>query len=675
MNKLKYLPQIDSLRAISVIGVIIYHLEINFFDTKLFSGGYVGVDIFFLISGYLITGILYNEFLKREKISFLNFYLRRIRRIIPAILFLLFIVLILSFFLILPKDLVQISEISISNLFFISNIYFHYNQIFYWGDALNINPLLHTWSLSIEEQYYFIFPIIFLICLKIYFIKKNILLFLTISFLFFLLLSNYLSVNHYNFSFYMLPSRVFEFLLGSILVILKINNKLKFNLKHVNSFYGFTIIILSYIFFNDYTTMPSFWTLLPLLGGIIIIIDENKNTFTHVLQNKYIVFIGIISYSLYLWHYPIITFLDYYYIKKNLFYYFYFIFLLVIFSIFSFYFVEQPFRNKLKFSNKKMVMTLSLFFIFIFSLSFYFINSNGFYKNLNTVIKDNIEINPYKLTQEGKICHGRRSNFCNFKSQKAKNDIIFVGDSVAARLAENGLKEDLLNQNYNFLLSTYGGCNFHPGFNLVNKKNHSKRGCSAELQKERLKLIDSKNDSIVIFVGNYTQDFEESFFDNEEGGIIKTPYDSIFQPINKKILKKSERINSLKEGFKNNLYKILNNGNKVVLVYPIPEIGFDVPRKLFINNLINRSFENFSTSHRVFSNRTKQTYKLFDSMNHKNLHKIYPEKIFCNSFIKERCAVYFDNISFFSDVIHPSANGAKLINKLIVDKIEMLSNN
>ena len=472
----------------------------------------------------------------------------------------------------------------------------------------------------------------------------------------------------------MLPSRVFEFLLGSILVIFKINNKSKFNLKRINSFYGLTIIVLSYVFFNDYTTTPSFWTLIPLLGGVIIIIDENQNTFNRVLQNRHIVFIGLISYSLYLWHYPVITFLDYYYIKKNLFYYFYFTSLLVIFSSVSFYFVEKPFRNKLKISNKKMLITLSFFFILIFSASFYFISSNGFYKKLNTVIKDNIETNPYKLTLEGERCHGRRSTFCNFTKQKAKNDIIFIGDSVAARLSENGLKDDLFNQNYNFLISTYGGCNFHLGFNLVNKKNHAKRGCSAGFQKNRLKSINNRNESIVILAGNYTQDFEESFFINNEGGEIKTPFDLIFQPINKKISKKSERIKLLKESFKNNIYKILNKGNKIVLVYPIPEIGWDVPRKLFINNLMNQPFENVSISHSVFKNRTKKTYELFDSINHKNLHKVYPEKIFCNSFIKERCAVYYDNISYFSDVIHPSPHGAKLMNKLIVDKIKTILN-
>ena len=390
MSKLKYLPQIDSLRAISVVGVIIYHLEINLFKTRIFSGGYIGVDIFFLISGYLITGILYYELLEEKKISFSNFYLRRIRRIIPPLLFLLFIVLIFSLFFTLPQDLIKIAEITISNLFSIANIYFYYNHIFYWGDSLEINPFLHTWSLSVEEQYYFIFPIVFLIFFKIDFIKKNIFSVLSVSLLFCFLLSNYLSFKHYNFSFYMLPSRVFEFLLGSILVILKINNKFKFNYKYVNSFYGLIIIILSYIFFNDYTPTPSFWTLIPLLGAAIIIIDE-RNKFSHILQNKYIIFIGLISYSLYLWHYPIIVFLKYFYIKKSFLYYFSFIFFLITFSLTSFFFIEQPFRNKLRVSTEKMLIILSPFFIFVFLISWYFIKTDNFYQKLNPIIKNTIE--------------------------------------------------------------------------------------------------------------------------------------------------------------------------------------------------------------------------------------------------------------------------------------------
>ena len=342
------------------------------------------------------------------------------------------------------------------------------------------------------------------------------------------------------------------------------------------------------------------------------------------------------------------------------------------FSLTSFFFIERPFRDKLRVSAKKMLIILSSFFIFIFLISWYFTKTDDFYQKLNPIIKNTIEKNPYKLTQEGKLCHERRTNTCNFKSPNAKNDIILIGDSVAARLSENGLKEELNNKNFNYLPSTYGGCNFHIGFNLVNKRNFSKRGCRSEFQTERLKLINNRNNSIIILAGNYPHDFEESFFDNEEGGDTRTPYDLVFQPINKIIFQKSERVNLLKEGFKNNLYEILEKGNKVILVYPIPEIGLSVSRKLFINDLIDQSFKNISISHAVFINRTLKTYKLFDSIKHKNLYRVYPEKIFCNSMIKERCVVYFDNISYFSDVVHPSSQGARLINNLIINEIEYM---
>jgi peptidoglycan/LPS O-acetylase OafA/YrhL len=115
---LQYYPLIDSLRAISVIGVIIYHLEINLFGYQFFEGGYLGVDIFFFISGYLITGLIYNEYDKTGKFNFLNFYNRRLRRIIPPIIFLLFFLLIFHYFFYLPDELIKISKITISNLFF-----------------------------------------------------------------------------------------------------------------------------------------------------------------------------------------------------------------------------------------------------------------------------------------------------------------------------------------------------------------------------------------------------------------------------------------------------------------------------------------------------------------------------------------------------------------------------
>ena len=169
----KYRSDIDGLRAVAVLSVIFFHINIIYPNFNYFPGGYVGVDIFFVISGYLITKNLISEINSKNYINTAcNFYIRRLRRIIPA----LFLVLFISFFIfsivLLPNDLITFSKSLLSSIFFISNHFFHLNQISYASETANINPLLHTWSLSVEEQFYLFFPF-FLILIYIFFKKKN----------------------------------------------------------------------------------------------------------------------------------------------------------------------------------------------------------------------------------------------------------------------------------------------------------------------------------------------------------------------------------------------------------------------------------------------------------------------------------------------------------------------
>jgi peptidoglycan/LPS O-acetylase OafA/YrhL len=670
---IEYYPLVDSLRAISVIGVIIYHLDINFFGYQFFGGGYLGVDIFFFISGYLITGLIYNEYDKTGKFNFLNFYNRRLIRIVPPIIFLLFILVIFQYIFYLPHELVQVSKIIISNLFFFSNIYFHYNSFLYWADNSGTNPLLHTWSLAIEEQYYLIFPIFFYLLIK-FFDKKFFLKILILIGLISLLLANYLSLFHYNFSFYMIISRVFEFLLGSI-IFLKKNKIYKFLLRKnlFSQSTGLFIIIFSFVFFNNSMMHPSALTLIPLLGSILILLGK-KNIFLNKFLTSFIIIsIGLLSYSLYLWHYPIITFLKYFYIKKNIWFYIYFLFFLLLLSLFSYYFIEKL-RNlkKIKFNN--LIFTTIFFYLIILMSSITFIFKLGLPNRVPHQVLSTIETKAYKLSQNEKLCHNRRSEFCFFHNTQSINSVIFFGDSVAGRLAEN-IKSDILMRNFNFIPSTYGGCNFYHNFNLLNKRDYKTRGCSLEFQNNRFETIIKNPRSILVLAGNFQRDFEESNFDNEEGGVVTTPFDLFFQYQNKIVHNKRDRLELLKNGFRENVLDLLDRGHFIVLVYPIPEPGWNVARKIYQNYSFDDINKNISTSYEVFKKRTESTYKLFDSIDHPMLFKIYPERLFCNNLLDDRCIIYNNKINYFSDEVHPSLAGSKLINNLIVGKIEYIYKN
>ena len=245
-SKLVYRPEIDSLRALSVGAVIIYHAAI--YNQLFLPGGYLGVDIFFVISGYLISSLIFREFFQTNTFIFQNFFERRARRILPALLFVILLTIPLALKYIYPVSLVDFSKSILSTLGFVSNLYFFFTGQEYAAESGLLKPLLHTWSLSVEEQFYILFPIILVLCFKYF--KNYLLSIIIIGIMLSLLFAENLSIKNPSLNFYVLSSRAWELLLGSLVALLEIKYKKKNTLINSNIFVpiGLILIISSFFF-------------------------------------------------------------------------------------------------------------------------------------------------------------------------------------------------------------------------------------------------------------------------------------------------------------------------------------------------------------------------------------------------------------------------------------------
>ena len=336
--KLIYRPEIDGVRAIAVIAVILYHAQISIFEYQPFKGGFIGVDIFFVISGYLITSIILKELFASNKFSFKKFFERRARRILPVLLTVMLFSLPFAWILLIPSSLIDFCKSIIYSLGFSSNFYFWYSGQQYGAESGLLKPFLHTWSLSVEEQFYILFPIIILITYRYF--KNYLIHILVLGFLVSLGLADWISRNHPSFNFYVLPTRAWELLSGSVLAYFEIKKGYRCNNMRLNSIFSFIGLLLiahSILFFNNENMPhPSLYTLSPIIGTCLIIWYSNKDELiTKILSNKIFIGIGLISYSLYLWHYPIFAFArEANFFDGHILYKFFFIFVSFLLSIF-----------------------------------------------------------------------------------------------------------------------------------------------------------------------------------------------------------------------------------------------------------------------------------------------------------------------------------------------------
>ena len=302
----KYRPEIDGLRAVAVIPVILFHAGFH-----PFSGGYVGVDVFFVISGYLITRIILSD-LREGKFSLARFYERRARRILPALFFVMAVCIPFAWFILMPRDMKDFAQSMIAVSLFSSNILF-YAESGYFAPSAELKPLLHTWSLAVEEQYYIVFPLLMFLIWR--FSRTRVAAVFITIFVCSLLFATWSAYTRPEAGFYLLPGRAWELIIGAAIARFLDGPTALHSSRAATellSGVGLAMIVAAVFVFDRRTPFPGFCALVPTLGAGLIILFAVPGTVVHrLLSSRYLVGIGLISYSAYLWHQPIFAFTKY----------------------------------------------------------------------------------------------------------------------------------------------------------------------------------------------------------------------------------------------------------------------------------------------------------------------------------------------------------------------------
>ncbi len=677
MNNKDYKPQIDGLRALAVLPVIFFHAGF-----KIFQGGFVGVDVFFVISGYLITTIILKE-ISKNKFNLKDFYTRRARRILPALYFVTFISIPFSIFLMTGEDLKFFSKEVISVIAFISNFFFWKNTG-YFSPSSDMQPLLHTWSLGVEEQFYIFFPL-FMIFVSL-FHKKKLILFISIIFILSLTLAQiggnfkiqnlsikspflFLPFEYFwqagSANFYLPFGRIWELMSGSLAAIYLFKNKIKDKKSNnILSLIGFLIIIFSIIVINKNLQYPSIFTLLPVIGTLLVIFFSTKNTILNkLLSLRLLVFTGLISYSLYLWHQPILAFNRIYFDHElSILHSLFLLLIAFIFSIFSWKYIEKPFRNKKKISNKKAInyLIVSALIIVSFSYLIYFEKIKSYQKPLpqniinsfKPTLKNNCFDIDYAHTKE------KMNWFCELGALSKTTSFVVVGDSHALALKPSFDKGALANGKKGMFVG-FSGCPALLDIYSV-RPDRNIRNCRM-LNKKIFEYIKDNKIKKIFLVSRWTY--------YTDGNYEKTN----FSHISKKRKYFSNQNNSrlaFEFGLKNTVEKYENIGVEVIFVHQVPSQVFG-PDFIY-NKAINKNDNNIDINkliklsvdynkHMLLQKFVRDKLKEVKNLNH-NFKEIDLNSFFCDN---KKCKIGTKKASYYSDKNHLSAFGAKAVEKEI----------
>lgn len=653
-----YRPDIDGLRAIAVLGVVLFHAGV-----PGISGGYVGVDVFFVISGYLITNILLRD-LNLENYSIAHFYVRRARRILPALFVVLVATFLLGWFWLLPLEYKQLSSQALSVLFFISNWIF-WRQSGYFDTAAELKPLLHTWSLAVEEQFYLFWPLIlWLVFYKTHRLKLIFWIMISISFL----ISCYLVIFKPNAGFFLIQSRAWELFIGAGLIVYNDLPKRLINYRNSISTTGLMLILLSYVFLNKSSTFPAWNAIWPCLGTALLISAGPSASVNRLLQLPWLVTIGLMSYSLYLWHWPLLTFIRIVHfgelpLNKAL--------VAVVISFFlarlTWQFVEQPFRRGNPTESNRLILTrytLGLCLITLLALAVKM--GDGIQSRMPQRVVD-AQLAAKDVNQAREKCHlgldqadlpiaeecitGNTNNV----------EVLVWGDSHAEALTP-GFSQTKVMTGLGIRQTTKTSCPPLLGVSII-RGTQSYNNCVEFNQAVFEYLAQTPKIKTVILSARWPVYVNESGFGIPE--IISQAPKHKLQTLanNEKISLTGEQ--AFAHSLKITIGKLKQLNKQVVVIGSVPEMQVDIPSCLARKRLYNQPESECGLDTVQVQERLSATdHWISQAANNLNIKAYFPSDVFCS-----KTCIVIDDIDqiLYYDHNHLSAKGSTvLLNRFLI---------
>ncbi|TXH93121.1 MAG: acyltransferase [Rheinheimera sp.] len=634
MAKLEYRGDIDGLRAIAVVLVVFYHANI-----PGFAGGFFGVDVFFVISGFLIGSVLLQSI--DSGISALpQFWWRRFKRILPLQLLVTALTLAVGLAILSPRYLNDLAQSALASMLFLSNILF-YREADYFSAQAGLKPLLHTWSLAIEEQFYLLLPLLLLLARRLG--KGGLALLVAVTVVSFALL---MVKQGDKSTFYLLQYRAWE-LLSGVCVAWYLQNRPERRIPLWGQLLCLSLLMMLVIFYDKSQPAPGLLTLLPVICTCLLLASFTPYS---ALQSPLLCWLGQRSFGLYLWHFPVFAFFRHWsqqppawpetlaglVLTCGL-------------AAFSYRLIEEYFRYH---SPVRQVLcwTGGLALLNI-ALVLGILHQRGQFDWNDLQLP---ESHVGQLQQEGRSCFSRTETPCQWL-KPGKDPLYLVGDSHAATLA----KPLSQNSSWSLIDLTMEGC--QPALNF-----HRQQGpCTVQYQQHRLQLLQQMPAGIVVLLGRLPLNLTETGASNQQVTEQVPPVRFVRYPDGVSAKAQPAALQADLQQLTDLLGKA---GHLVVWVYPVPEFGFHVPDAYYQQQRFGNNELALQLAEAVFRQRTAQSYQMLDQLKGTHIIRVYPQQLFCSAATGHCSAGEQARLWYFDDD-HLSLAGSEMLVKQITQAI------